>query len=29
VSRFHGRECIVVDAVEAYALDYFGGLIQP
>jgi hypothetical protein len=29
VSHFQGRECIVVDAVEAYALDYFGGLIQP
>ena len=29
VAHFQGRECIVVDAVEAYALDYFGGLIQP
>jgi hypothetical protein len=28
VSHFSGRECIVVDGVEAYALDYFGGLIE-
>lgn len=29
VSRFHGREVILVDGVEAYALDYFGGLVKP
>lgn len=27
--RFHGRERILCDAVEAYALDYCGGLIKP
>jgi hypothetical protein len=29
VTRFSGREWIAVDGVEAYALDYFGGLIRP
>lgn len=29
VGRFHGREVILVDGVEAYALDYFGGLVVP
>ncbi len=28
VARFHGREAILVDGAEAYALDYFGGLIR-
>ncbi|MDR3470874.1 MAG: DUF5680 domain-containing protein [Devosia sp.] len=28
-AHFHGREVIVVDAQEAYALDYFGGVIKP
>lgn len=28
-AHFHGRECILVAGVEAYALDYFGGLIKP
>jgi Domain of unknown function (DUF5680) len=28
VSHFHGREVILVSGVEAYALDYFGGLIK-
>ena len=28
VSRFHGREVILVSGVEAYALDYCGGLIK-
>jgi hypothetical protein len=28
-AHFHGREVIEVDGVEAYALDYFGGLIKP
>lgn len=28
VARFHGRETIEVEGVEAYALDYFGGLIK-
>lgn len=28
VMHFHGREVIVVDSQEAYALDYFGGLIK-
>ena len=27
--QFRGREVILVDGVEAYALDYFGGLIKP
>ena len=27
-SHFHGREVILVDGREAYALDYFGGLIR-
>lgn len=29
VARFSGRETIAVDGVEAYALDYHGGLIKP
>jgi hypothetical protein len=29
VAHFHGREAILIDGVEAYALDYFGGLIRP
>jgi hypothetical protein len=29
VSHFHGREVIIVSGVEAYALDYCGGLIKP
>lgn len=29
VGHFKGREVIVVSGVEAYALDYFGGLIRP
>ncbi|KQU97237.1 XRE family transcriptional regulator [Devosia sp. Root413D1] len=28
-AHFHGREAIEVDGVEAYALDYFGGLVKP
>lgn len=27
--HFHGREVILVGETEAYALDYFGGLIRP
>lgn len=27
--HFHGRETISVGGIEAYALDYFGGLIRP
>lgn len=27
-SQFRGREVILVDGVEAYALDYFGGLVK-
>lgn len=27
--HFHGREHILVDGVEAYGLDYHGGLIKP
>ena len=27
-AHFHGRETISVEGVEAYALDYFGGLIK-
>lgn len=27
--HFHGREIILVGGEEAYALDYFGGLIRP
>lgn len=27
-THFHGREVILVDGVEAYALDYFGGLVK-
>ncbi|MEY2930178.1 MAG: hypothetical protein RL033_927 [Pseudomonadota bacterium] len=29
VTRFQGRETITVGDVEAYALDYFGGLVKP
>lgn len=29
VAHFHGREHIEVGGTEAYALDYFGGLIKP
>jgi hypothetical protein len=29
VSRFHGREVILVSGVEAYALDYCRGLVKP
>jgi len=29
VTHFKGHEAIVVAEVEAYALDYFGGLIKP
>jgi len=29
VTHFKGREAIVVDAAEAYAPDYSGGLIKP
>lgn len=28
-AHFHGREVIEVGGVEAYALDYFGGLVKP
>lgn len=28
-AHFHGREVIEVGQVEAYALDYFGGLVRP
>jgi Domain of unknown function (DUF5680) len=28
VTEFHGREAIVVEGVEAYVLDYFGGLVK-
>jgi hypothetical protein len=28
VEHFHGREVILVGEVEAYALDYFGGLVK-
>ena len=28
VGQFRGREVILVDGVEAYALDYFGGLVK-
>jgi hypothetical protein len=28
-AHFHGREAIEVGGVEAYALDYFGGLVKP
>ena len=27
--QFHGREIITVGGVEAYSLDYFGGLVKP
>ena len=29
VTHFHGREVIEVLGVEAYALDYMGGLVRP
>lgn len=29
VAHFKGREIIEVTGVEAYALDYFGGLVKP
>ena len=29
VSHFHGRETIMVDGQQAYALDYCGGLVRP
>jgi len=29
VSQFHGREAISVGGIEAYALEYHGGLIKP
>ena len=29
VAHFKGRERIAVNGVEAYGLDYFGGLIKP
>lgn len=29
VASFRGREVIIVDGAEAYALDYFGGLVKP
>jgi len=29
VAHFEGRETLLVAGVEAYALDYFGGLIKP
>ena len=29
VRHFRGREVILVQGVEAYALDYFGGLVKP
>jgi Domain of unknown function (DUF5680) len=28
VAHFRGREVIIVEGVEAYALDYFGGLVR-
>jgi len=28
VSQFRGRDVILVEGVEAYALDYFGGLVK-
>ena len=27
-AQFRGREVILVDGIEAYALDYFGGLVK-
>jgi hypothetical protein len=27
-THFHGREFILVDGIEAYCLDYFGGIIR-
>ena len=29
IAHFHGREIITVRGVEAYSLDYFGGLVKP
>ena len=29
VAHFKGRETITVSGIEAYALDYFGGLVKP
>jgi hypothetical protein len=29
VTHFRGRECIIVSGCEAYALEYFGGLVKP
>ena len=29
VASFRGREVIEVEGTEAYALDYFGGLVKP
>ena len=29
VEHFRGRETITVGGIEAYALDYFGGLVKP
>jgi hypothetical protein len=29
VASFRGREVIEVEGVEAYTLDYFGGLVKP
>jgi hypothetical protein len=29
VAHFNGREAILVRGIEAYALDYFGGLVKP
>ena len=29
LTHFHGREVILVSDIEAYALDYCGGLIKP
>lgn len=29
VASFRGRETIEVEGIEAYALDYFGGLVKP
>ena len=29
VSHFHGREVVLVSGIEAYALDYCGGVVKP
>jgi hypothetical protein len=29
ITHFHGRELILVSGIEAYALDYCGGLVKP